>query len=182
MSTALPSLAPSILNYNLTSKERLDLKKLVNESECENNTQSIRELKHSKKILGDVCILEKMKRERPVSLSMEDFITECSQKAEFLHIHYPDIFHKVLKDEIDLRILSQLLRVLNMIEEGQVDQHEGSAMVGKILKEMYIDSAVRHGDNLDKEHEHEKVKKENGRRINWLQYKALQSSKKEKKE
>jgi hypothetical protein len=181
MST-LPSLASTTMNYNLTSRERLDLKRLVNESECENNTQTIRDLKHSTKILGDVCILEKMKREKPLSLSMEDFIVECSQKAEFLYIHYPDIFHKVLKDEIDLRILSQLLRVLNMIEEGQVDQHEGSAMVGKILKEMYIDSAVRHGDNLDKEHETEKVKKEDGRRINWLQYKALQSSKKVKKE
>jgi len=177
MSTTTPSIASTPMNYSLTSKERLDLKRLVNESECENNTQSIRELKHSKKILNDVCVLEKLKREKPVSLSMDDFILESSQKAEFLYIHYPDIFHKVLKDEINLRILSQLLRVLNMIEEGQVDQHEGSAMIGKILKEMYIDSAVRHGENLDKEHEHEKVKKEDGRRISWLQYKALQASK-----
>jgi hypothetical protein len=82
-----------------------------------------------------------------------------------------------LKDEIDLRILSKLLRVLKLIEDGEVDQHEGSAMVGKILKEMYIDSAVRHGENLDKEYETEKVKKEDGRRINWKQYKALQKIK-----
>jgi hypothetical protein len=60
-----------------------------------------------------------------------------------------------------------------MIEDGEADQHEGSAMVGKILKEMYIDSAVRHGDNLDKEHEGEKIKKEEGKRLNWRQYKAL---------
>jgi hypothetical protein len=171
-----------IVNYNLTNKERLDLKRLVNETECENNTQTIRELKHSTKILNDVCVLEKLKREKPLSLKTEDFIIECSQKAEFLYIYYTDIFHKILKDEVDLRILSQLLRVLKLIEDGEVDQHEGSAMVGKILKEMYIDSAVRHGDNLDKEHENEKVKKEDGRRINWRQYKAFEASKKEKKE
>lgn len=180
MSTS--STTAPIVNYNLTTKERLDLKRLVNETECENNTQSIRELKHSTKILNDVCILEKLKREKPLSLKTEEFITECSQKAEFLYFYYTDIFHKILKDEVDLRILSQLLRVLKLIEDGEVDQHEGSAMVGKILKEMYIDSAVRHGENLDKEHEDEKVKKEDGRRINWRQYKAFKSSKKDKKE
>jgi len=168
----------STLNYNLSNKERIDLKKLINESECENNTDNIRELKHSSKILTDVCILEKLKRERPVSLKNEDFIEDCKQKAEFLYVFYPDIFHKVLKDEINLQILSKLLRVLKMIEDGDVDQHEGSAIVGKILKEMYIDSAVRHGENLDKEHESEKVKKEDGRKINWKQFKALQKLKK----
>lgn len=171
---------PSI-NYSLTSKERLDLKRLVNESECENNTETIRELKHSTKILNDVCVLEKAKREKPVEMKEDEFHLECRQKAEFLYIYYPDIFHKVLKDEIDLRILSKLLKVLKMIEDGEVDQHEGSAMVGKILKEMYIDSAVRHGENLDKEHETDKVKKEDGRRINWRQYKALQKVKKQEK-
>ena len=166
-------------NYTLSNKERLDLKRLVNESECENNTDTIRELKHSSKILAGVCLLEKLKRERPITIKDPEFILECSQKAEFLYKYYSDIFHKVLKDEIDMSILSKLLRVLKMIEDEQVDQHEGSAMVGKILKEMYIDSAVRHGDNLDKEHEHEKVKKENGRRINWRQYKALQNTKRD---
>jgi len=175
-----PTLSNTVpFNYALSNKERLDLKRLVNESECENNTDIIRELKHSSKILTDVCLLEKMKRERPITTKDPEFIVECSQTAEFLYIHYPDIFHKVLKDEIDMRILSKLLRVLKMIEDNDVDQHEGSAMVGKILKEMYIDSAVRHGDNLDKEHEHEKVKKENGRRINWQQYKALQNTKRQ---
>jgi len=164
-------------NYTLSNKERLDLKRLVNESECENNTDTIRELKHSTKILSDVCILEKLKREKSLTIKDNEFIEECSQKAQFLYIYYPDIFYKVLKDEIDLRILSKLLKVLKMIEDGNVDQHEGSAMVGKILKEMYIDSAVRHGNNLDKEHESEKTKKEEGRRINWRQYKALQKSK-----
>jgi len=166
-------------NYALSNKERLDLKRLVNESECENNTDTIRELKHSSKILANVCILEKLKREKPVSMTDPDFLVDCSQKTEFLYNYYPDIFHKVLKDEIDMRILSKLLRVLKMIEDSEVDQHEGSAMVGKILKEMYIDSAVRHGENLDKEHEHEKVKKQDGRRINWRQYKALQNAKKQ---
>jgi hypothetical protein len=168
---------------NLSTKERLDLKKLVNESDCENNTEYIRELKHSSKILTDVCVLEKLKKMRMVlgesgGEGEVEFIENARNEAEFLYIHYPDIFHKILKDEIDLKILSKLLRVLKMIEDGEADQHEGSAMVGKILKEMYVDSAVRHGENLDKEHEGEKTTKEEGKRINWRQYKALQKLKK----
>ena len=42
--------------------------------------------------------------------------------------------------------------VLKMIEDDKVNQHEGSVMVGKVLKELYIDSALKRGDHLDKEH------------------------------
>jgi hypothetical protein len=63
-----------------------------------------------------------------------------------------DFFDKVIKDEIDLRIMTRLLIVLKLIEDEKVDQHEGSVMVGKILKERYLDSAVKRADTLDKEH------------------------------
>jgi hypothetical protein len=42
------------------------------------------------------------------------------------------------------------VRVLEMIEDGKVDQSEGSVIVGKFLKELYVDSALRRADNLDK--------------------------------
>ena len=65
--------------------------------------------------------------------------------------------------------------VLNLIETEKVDQHEGSVMVGKILKELYVDSALRRSENLDKEHEAENIPKEDGKKINWKEYKALAS-------
>ena len=34
----------------------------------------------------------------------------------------------------------------------KVDQHEGSVLVGKLLKELYVDSALRRSENLDKEY------------------------------
>ena len=46
-----------------------------------------------------------------------------------------------------------MLAVLKAIEDEKVDQHEGSVLVGKVLKELYLDSAVRHGQNLDKMYE-----------------------------
>ena len=84
-----------------------------------------------------------------------------------------DIFNKILKDEIDLKIMTRLLIVLKLIEDSKVDQHEGSAMVGKILKELYIDSALKTSENLDKEHESEKVEKNTGAAVSWLEYKHM---------
>jgi hypothetical protein len=87
--------------------------------------------------------------------------------------NYTDIFNKILKDEIDLVIMTRMLSVLKMIEDGKVDQHEGSVVFGKILKELYVDSAVKRGDNLDKEHDSERVLPVEGKKISWSQYKHM---------
>jgi hypothetical protein len=66
-----------------------------------------------------------------------------------------------------------MLSVLKMIEDGKVDQHEGSVVFGKILKELYLDSAVKRGENLDKEHESEKIQPVEGKKISWNQFKNM---------
>jgi len=160
---------------SLTSQDRLNLKKLIKDSDCDDNTESIRNLKHSGLIRADVSKLENLKRTQSV-LKTADFVSfqemarvECA----FLYNNYMDIFNKVLKDEIDLKILTRLLIVLKLIEENKVDQHEGSAMVGKILKELYIDSAIKCSDNLDKENESKIVEKKTGSAISWKEYKNM---------
>ena len=79
--------------------------------------------------------------------------TECT----FLYTNYTDIFHKLIKDELDLTIMTKLLTILKMIEDAKVDQHEGSVMVGKILKEMYVDSATRELDHLNEQRDGDRV-------------------------
>jgi len=131
----------------LTSQERLDLKKLLRESDTQDNTEHIRTVKHSVKIRDDIRELDKLKR------SSIGPVEEAAAKAAapFLYERYPDIFKKVFKDELDLEIMSRLLAVLKLIEEGKVDQHEGSVHVGKILKELYIDSALKVCKKKDEE-------------------------------
>ena len=46
-------------------------------------------------------------------------------------------------------------------------------MVGKILKEMYIDTALKRSDKLDKEHGEEKVEENDGKKLSWKEYKNL---------
>jgi hypothetical protein len=57
--------------------------------------------------------------------------------------NYTDIYNKVLKNEINLDILNKFLDTLELIENGEVDQHEASVKVGTYLKELYVDSALK---------------------------------------
>ena len=77
----------------------------------------------------------------------------------------------MVKNELDLTIMTKLLTVLKLIEDNKVDQHEGSVMVGKILKELYIDSAVKRAENIDKQYEAEKVPPVESKKITWAQFK-----------
>ena len=75
---------------------------------------------------------------------------------------------------MNLQIMGEFLNVLKKIEDGELDQHEGSVKVGELLKELYIDSALKRSEKLDKENptETKELKTSN---ISWKQYKNLTS-------
>jgi hypothetical protein len=144
--------------------ERLILKRLIDENECENNTETIRKLKHSSLIRDDITIL--------LALKQNNDINFCRDKCSFLFTNYMDIFNKIFNNELDLSLMWRLLGTLEMIENGTVDQHEGSVIFGKILKEIYIDSAIRRGNNLDASNENViNVQFEEPKTISWKEYK-----------
>lgn len=164
----------------LTPEESLDLKNLVNNSECENNTDHIRKVKHSFKLRDDIRKLELLKMEKATLYQSDPqtFRDLAATHASFLFTNYSDIFNRILKDELNLDIMGGLLGVLNMIEDGKVDQHEGSVMVGKLLKELYVDSALKRSEKLDKENEKEVVEKKDAvNKISWEEWKTKNSSK-----
>lgn len=158
---------------DITNQERLNLKKLINETECDDNTEYIRKIKHSDKIRADMRILEQLKVDQDGlrKSSPEEFLDLARNTCSFLFTNYTDIFNKMVKDEINVEIMERLLLILKMIEDNKVDQHEGSVYVGRILKELYLDSAVKHADKLDKNGEEEKVEPLQGRAISWSEYK-----------
>ena len=51
--------------------------------------------------------------------------------------------------------------MLSEIEDGNLDQHEGSVKVGRLLKELYIDSAMRQGEKMDKREERKEANRKN---------------------
>jgi len=88
----------------------------------------------------------------------------------------------VKKDEIDLSILGRLLGVLKLIEDGKVGQHEASVEVGKLLKQIYIDSALKKSEKLDKQYDSKGDSKGDNaaamlppaKKLSWKQYKMSQ--------
>jgi predicted PolB exonuclease-like 3'-5' exonuclease len=103
----------------------------------------------------------------------------CVNRCSFLFNNYTDIFNKVKKDEMDLTILGRLLGVLKLIEEGKVGQHEASVEVGKLLKQIYIDSALKKSEKLDKQHAASGSNASSNaslppvKKISWTQFKSM---------
>ena len=103
------------------------------------------------------------------------------QECNFMFTYYTEIYNKIKKDEIDLGILFKFIDVLRQIEDGEVDQHEGSFLVGTLLKELYVDSAVKKADKLNEEHEKNKEPekpKVEPLKISWKQFKKSSVGKK----
>ena len=159
---------------------RLHLQKMISANNVEDQTELIREMKHSvvlKNDINNLLILKKKYQDDMENLNMEA-MSECN----FLFTYYTDIYNRIRKDEIDLKLLFQFLDVLKKIEEGELDQHEGSFLVGTILKEIYVDSALKKAEKLDKEYDiEEKITYIEPIQISWKDYKTIKSTIKKNK-
>jgi len=126
---------------------RLQLNKMIKANDVENVTELIRELKHSHLLQADINALLKLKAmyKNDVDKVHIEGMTACA----FLFTYYTDIYNKIRKDEIDLSILNKFLNVLRRIEDGEIDQHDGAFIIGTLLKEMYVDSALKKADKLN---------------------------------
>jgi hypothetical protein len=70
-------------------------------------------------------------------------------------------------------IMFNTLDVLKQIENGEIDQNEGSVLVGKLLKELYVDSALKRSAKLDaiNDSENKIEEKKEGKQISWSKWK-----------
>ena len=85
-----------------------------------------------------------------------------------------DIYNKIRKDEIDLKILFQSFDVLRDIEDGKIDQHDGAYQFGLLLRKIYVDSALKKAEKLNVETgETEKEYKGPQVDVSWGQFKKM---------
>ena len=67
------------------------------------------------------------------------------------------------------------LDVLKNIEDGNLDQHSGAYQFGLLLKEIYVDSALRKAAKLDAEHATESPEYRGPeKKISWKEYKRIE--------
>jgi hypothetical protein len=143
--------------------ERLKLQDMIKQNNVQDQTNKIRQLKHSFLLKKDIELLLTLKNS-----SIENAMIECS----FLYTYYTDLFNKIKKDEIDISILFTFLNVLKKIENEEIDQHEGSYEVGMLLKKIYVDSALKKANKLN-EHTKESEYKGAQENISWKKWKQL---------
>jgi len=154
----------------MNDSQRLQLQDMIKTNNVEDQTNFIRELKHSSLLAKDInrmIMIKATYRNQPQKID-----EECVKQCEFLYRGYTDIFNKVKKDEIDLGTLNKFLNVLERIEEGEIDQHTGSFLIGTLLKELYIDSALKKADKLNEKNGNTVTKTlKEPKPISWTQYK-----------
>lgn len=167
----------------MDSINRLQLEKMIKENNIEDVTQEIRNKKHSDLIRRDVRRMLELKKKYPrlSKTNSPQFDSMLVKNCNFLFTNYTDIYNKVNKDEIDLNILGQFLDILKKIENGDLNQHEGAFEVGKLLKALYIDSALKKSEKIEKKHKkhsnrnltdhQEKNPLLHPKTISWKQYK-----------
>ena len=157
----------------MDDNQRLQLQNMIKTNNVEDQTELIRKLRHSEILIREINALLLLKKKyNDTNLDNESFQMDAIDQCNFLFTYYTDIYNKIKKNEIDLKILNQFLNVLQMIENGEVDQHEGSFMIGTLLKEIYVDSALRKAEKLN---ENEPAKPElKGPQVNitWKQFKS----------
>jgi hypothetical protein len=126
---------------------RLKLNQMIQSNNVSDQTEMIRNLKHSETLRDNVNTMIRLKEE--YKERDNEFTEVAIRECYFLYSNYTDIFNKIKKEEIDIAILFQFLDVLQKIENKELDQHEGSFEVGTLLKKIYIDSALRKANKLD---------------------------------
>jgi len=158
----------------MDDNQRIELSKLLNEYNTEETTTKIRNLKHSKLIRNDVSTIVETRNQFPriAKNNIVLFKEMCVKRANFLFNNYTNLFNKIINGELNLEILSRFIKILERIENGNIDQHDGSYEAGLLLKQMYIDSALERNDH---EKDGKKVAfKKAIHKISWQDYKKSQ--------
>lgn len=163
----------------MNADDKINLQNILQQTDVEETTSKIRVLKHSQQIKEDVTRMIELKKKyaRLRSSNTSQFESMCIKQCNFLFTNYTNIYNKLYKDELDLNILANFIDVLKRIEDGEIDQHEGSYLVGQLLKKIYVDSAIRHSENVDRRNaKNTKTTSkpvQKPKKVSWAQFKQM---------
>jgi hypothetical protein len=154
----------------MNDNEKYQLEQMIQQNKVVDNTHVLRELKHSSEIRKCVVKLMELKQTHSdlLKTNKPKFEELALQDCNFLFYHYMQLYNTILKEDINMDIMNKLLTTLSNIENGQMNQHEASYEVGKLLKSIYIDGTLREIQKLDDEN---KIVYKEPKTIQWSEYK-----------
>lgn len=120
------------------------IQRLMKENGTIDVTDTIRSERNSKRIKQDLTAYFRysLSHQRLKESSPSTFQNQARVICSFLHDKFPLVLEKLISDTMDITTLMKFIRLLEMIEEGDLDQHEASFQVGLILKDMFINPAI----------------------------------------
>ena len=127
---------------NMNNEEKRQLDKMIQANNVIDNTSGIRNERKSIQIRECVTFIESMKLKNNHARNFNILNDACKVECEYLLKNYSNIYNKLLKYEIDVKILYMFLDELESIENGKKNQHEASFEIGKLLKQIYIDPRI----------------------------------------
>ncbi len=145
------------------------LKQIAESPKFVDMTDKIRDVKHSALLRTAIDHMITFKRENSELLKTNKVLFEQQLMKEnsFLFMNYMELYNLLLKNDMNMTIMNELLICLESIELGQCDQTEASVRVGTLLKGIYIDTIIK--DTPNKEFQSSKE-------ITWSQYKELKNN------
>ena len=152
----------------MNPEERLNLQRMIAANDV--TDQTIISVISNCKIWKDVETMTLLKRKYSRMLNSDLIKSKITNACRFLFDNYTDIFNK-LYNQLNVQILYTFIQELKNIENGKTDQHEASFKIGKLLKELYIDSALKQAEKLDKKEKKKPPRKE--KKISWDQFKKM---------
>lgn len=162
------------MDFKIDDETRLNFNNMLKEQGVSDNTEKIRKLKHSSIIREQVAIMLDL-RKKYTRLDKKTMDRMIDSKCNWLFVHYTNLFNKLKKNQLNLSILDKFISTLAEIEEGKIDQHEGSVKVGQALKELYIDSALKQEQQREARiAKKNKKQKKPVSKLTWAQYKMMQ--------
>ena len=136
----------------MNEQERIQLNKMISHGNVEDVTGEIRRKKHSPILRKELSSIQNLlidQASQVLQLSPSELSNACEHYAPFMCMNYADLFMRAKNGDLDFDIMGKFIDVLERIEEGTIDQHEGAHEVGTLLKKLYIDSALKRSDRLD---------------------------------
>lgn len=154
----------------MDSEQEKVLDRLIKENNVQDNTEKIKTLMHSSKIRNDVAVIQNIKRQMKTK-DFQSLDKEAIHKCSFLYTNYPNIYNKLLKDEINIKILYTFLDELAKIENGTQNQHEASYNIGMLLKSLYVDKKIGTDSKKSKPNNKKKTKTKQKAPMSYAEYK-----------
>jgi hypothetical protein len=149
----------------MNPNEVLKLNDMIREGECVDNTDMIRQLKHSVLITKNVTTILRIKKKYNLNdIDLKSLDEECLKECRFLFDNYTSIYNKLLRDQIDLPVFYKFLFYLKKIEDGELTFYQASYEIGTLLKNMYVDPIIQ---------EKEKEKERPVKPITWNEFKNM---------